>query len=82
MIQLDHLPSGDYTVVEKQAKDGYRLDSTVQTVNVEAGKTRKLTFENEPLGGLLLKKMDSKTKEPLSDVISASSMRTDDGRHD
>ena len=69
VIQLDHLPSGDYTVVEKQAKDGYRLDSTVQTVNVEAGKTRKQTFENEPLGGLLLKKMDSKTKEPLSDVI-------------
>jgi len=69
VIQLDHLPSGDYTVVEKQSKDGYRLDSTAQTVNVEAGKTRKLTFENEPLGGLLLKKMDSKTKEPLSDVI-------------
>ena len=69
LIQLDHLPSGDYTVVEKRAKDGYRLDNTVQTVNVEAGKTRKLTFENEPLGGLLLKKMDSKTKEPLSDVI-------------
>ena len=69
VIQLDHLPSGDYTVVEKQTKNGYRLDSTVQTVNVEAGKTRKLTFENEPLGGLLLKKMDSKTKEPLSDVI-------------
>ena len=69
VIQLDHLPSGDYTVVEKQSKDGYRLDSTAQAVNVEAGKTRKLTFENEPLGGLLLKKMDSKTKEPLSDVI-------------
>ena len=69
VIQLDHLPSGDYTVVERQTKEGYHLDSTVQTVNVEAGKTRKLTFENDPLGGLLLKKMDSKSKEPLSDVI-------------
>ena len=69
LIQIDHIPGGDYTITEKQAKDGYQLDSTAQIVNVEAGKTRKLTFENKPLGGLLIKKMDSVTKEPLSDVI-------------
>jgi len=69
VIQLDHIPSGDYTIMETQAKDGYRLDDAAQVVNVEAGKTRKITVENEPLGGLLLKKMDSVTKEPLSDVI-------------
>ena len=69
LIQIDYIPGGDYTIIEKQAKDGYQLDSTAQIVNVEAGKTRKLTFENKPLGGLLIKKMDSVTKEPLSDVI-------------
>jgi len=63
------LPDGDYTVAELQAKGGYRLDNTVKTIRMEAGKTQEITFENEPLGGLLLKKMDSKTKEPLSDVI-------------
>ena len=69
MIRIDHLPSGDYAVTETQAKDGYRLDNTVHTVNIEAGKTKEVTFDNEPLGGLIVKKMDSKTKEPLSDVL-------------
>ncbi len=68
VIQLDHIPSGDYTIMETQAKDGYRLDDAAQVVNVEAGKTRKVTVENEPLGGLLIRKMDAATKEPISDV--------------
>lgn len=69
VIRIDHLPSGDYAITETQAKDGYRLDDTVHTVNIEAGKTKEVTFDNEPLGGLIVKKMDSKTKEPLSDVL-------------
>ncbi len=68
VIRLDHLPSGDYTIAEVQAKDGYRLDDTVKTINIEAGKTKEITFENEPLGGLLIRKMDASTKEPLSGV--------------
>ena len=68
VIRLDHLPSGDYTVAEVQAKDGYRLDDTVKTINIEAGKTKEITFENAPLGGLLIRKMDASTKEPISGV--------------
>ena len=68
VIRLDHLPSGDYTIAEVQAKDGYRLDDTVKTINIEAGKTKEITFENEPLGGLLIRKMDASTREPLSGV--------------
>jgi len=68
VIRLDHLPSGDYTVAEVQAKDGYRLDDTVKTINIEAGKTKEITFENTPLGGLLIRKMDASTKEPISGV--------------
>ena len=36
---------------------------------MEAGKTQEITFENEPLGGLLIRKMDASTKEPISDVV-------------
>ena len=56
-------------VTETQALDGYILNSTPQTVVVNAGDTQTLTFTNQPYGGLLIKKMDSVTKEPLADVI-------------
>ena len=68
-FKLAHIPSGCYSITETKAKEGYRLDDTAKIVKVEAGACKEVTFENEPLGGLLLKKMDSKTKEPLSDVI-------------
>ena len=68
MFRLSHIPSGCYSIVETQAKDGYRLDDTVHTVKVEAGTCKEVTFENEPLGGLLIKKMSASNKEPLSDV--------------
>ena len=68
-ILLQDLTSGDYTIEEKRAPDGYRFESNSRVAKVEAGKTAKITIENESLGGLLLKKMNSVTKEPLSDVI-------------
>ena len=49
--------------------DGYLLDAMPQTVVVSEADTQVLTFTNMPLGGLLIKKMDSVTKEPLADVI-------------
>ena len=68
-FKLEHIPSGCYSIMETQAKDGYRLDDTAKIIKVEAGTCKEVTFENEPLGGLLIKKMDSATKEPLSEVI-------------
>ncbi len=67
-FSLENIPNGVYTVQEMQTIPGYKLDSTVQTVTIEAGKQKTLTFTNDPLGGLLIKKMDSVTREPLSDV--------------
>ncbi len=68
MFRLSHIPSGCYAITEKQAKDGYKLDNTVKTVKVEAAACKEVTFENEPLGGLFIKRMDAVTKAPLADV--------------
>jgi len=56
-------------VKEIKTVDGYILDDTVQTVIAEAGKLHTMTFHNTPQPGLIIKKMDAVTKEPLSDVI-------------
>ncbi len=69
MFRLSHIPSGCYSVVETKAKSGYLLDDTVHTVKVEGAACKEVTFENQPLGSLLIKKMDAQTKKPLSGVI-------------
>jgi len=55
-------------VKETKAKDGYILDDTVQSVTIESGRQTVLEFRNQPLGSLLVKKVDAKTGEVLSGV--------------
>lgn len=69
IIRLKNIPSGCYSVLETSAKDGYLLDNTVHTVKVEPGDCKEVTFKNMPLGGLVIKKMDAVTKEPLAGAI-------------
>ena len=68
-IYLQKLNPNTYVVSEVETLDGYLLDAAPQTVVVGGADTQTLTFTNTPLGGLLVKKMDSATKEPLADVI-------------
>ena len=68
-IKLSNIPSGCYSITETKAAEGYLLNGTAQTVKVESGSCKEVTIANEPLGGLVIKKMDSVTKEPLSEVI-------------
>ena len=68
-IWLKSVPSGCYAITETKAKDGYLLDDTVHTVKVESGTCKEVTFENTPLGDLVIKKMDAVTKEPLAGAI-------------
>lgn len=68
-IHLKSVPSGYYEIFETKTKDGYLLDNTVHTVKVESGKCKEVTFENTPLGDLVIKKMDAVTKEPLAGAI-------------
>ena len=68
-IYLRKLSPNTYVVTEVETIDGYLLNAAPQTVVVSEADTQVLTFTNMPLGGLLVKKMDSATKEPLADVI-------------
>lgn len=68
-IKLSNIPAGCYSITETKAAEGYLLNGTAQTVKVESGSCKEVTIANEPLGGLVIKKMDSVTKEPLSEVI-------------
>ena len=68
-IYLRKLNPNTYVVSEVETVDGYLLNAAPQTVVVSEADTQVLSFTNMPLGGLLVKKMDSATKEPLADVI-------------
>lgn len=68
------------TVVAKEtrAKDGYLLDDTPQTVKIKSGETVTLEFRNAPEGGLIIKKLDAVTREPISGVVFK--VTTSDGK--
>ena len=64
------LEAGTYVVEEIAAPDGHVIDTAPQTVYI-SGKEQdvvQLYFGNSPKGSLLIKKIDSETREPLSDV--------------
>lgn len=59
-----------YSVAEVSTDSDHILDDTLKTVTLkDDNAVVTVEFTNAPLGGLLIKKMDAVTKEPLSDVI-------------
>ena len=66
-IQLPKVPAGT-TIVAKEirAPEGYALDSTPQTITVQAGENSPLTFFDKPLCNLTILKRDALTKKPLA----------------
>ena len=68
-IRIDGLTPG-MTVIAKEvrAKDGYILDDTPQSIKIKRNSVMTLEFRNQPKGGVLVKKVDSVTSEPISDV--------------
>lgn len=62
---LSNLKSGTYTVTEITAPEGYLLDSTSQSIKLEAGKKATITVKNKAKPGLLIKKYDEDTGMPL-----------------
>ncbi len=69
-IRISNLAPGTYVLTETKAPDGYLMDSPSTNVVIGAnGDTQTVVVTNTPLGGLLVKKMDAATKEPLSDVV-------------
>lgn len=64
------LDAGTYVVEEISAPHGYVMDTAPQTAYI-SGKEQDcitLTFTNSKYGSLLVKKVDSITGEPLSDI--------------
>lgn len=64
------LKAGTYIVEELASDSGHVIDTAPQTVYI-SGKDQdvvELYFGNSPKGSLLIKKIDSKTHKPLSDV--------------
>ena len=64
----DVAPDTTLVIKETRAKDGYILDDTPQTVKVKSNEVITVEFRNQPKGGVLVKKADAATNEPISDV--------------
>ncbi len=65
-IYLENIDPELYVVTEVKAPDGYILLTGSKEALVEWGKTTTLQFENQPRNPILVKKVDTKTGEPLA----------------
>ena len=67
-IVITGLKAGTYVVEETKAPDGYIINDAPETVYL-SGKDQDVVtveFENYKDGGLIIRKLDSETKQPLS----------------
>ena len=65
-VLIPDLKPGAYVVTEISAPEGYALSGSPKTVNIgNDGKTYTVAFANEPLGSLVIRKLDSATGQPL-----------------
>jgi uncharacterized surface anchored protein len=66
-ILVPNLKPGAYVVTEIEAPQHYTVDTTPQTVQIGVdGKTYKVSFKDQPAGEIVIRKLDSATKQPLS----------------
>lgn len=62
-------PGTTLVVKEPRAKDGFILDDTPQTAQIQAGQTVTLEFRNQPTGQLIIHKLSGNDKKtPLEGV--------------
>ena len=68
-IVIDDLEPGT-TVTAREVKtvEGYVLDGAPKSIAIKAGEVQTLRFYNSKQGTLVIRKLDSATKEPLSGV--------------
>jgi len=66
-IFIPNLSPGSYIITEIAAPSGFELNSTPQTIHINAsGQIYSVEFTNRPLGGLQIVKLNSITREPIS----------------
>lgn len=59
------LSDGWYKITETTAPDGYVLSNEAQEIYIKGGEDKEITFENVPLSGLVIKKVDADTGKVL-----------------
>lgn len=59
---------GFFTVTEIKSPDGYILNNAPKTVELKLNQPAEVTFENKPLNGIQIHKIDADTREPLEGV--------------
>ena len=68
-IVIDGLePGTTVTARETKTLEGYVLDTTPKSIKIKTGEVQTLRFYNEAKGTLVIRKLDSVTKEPLAGV--------------
>ena len=66
---IPDLTPGRYVITELQAADGYILDSTPRTVEIEGGKLNVVEVYNTPYSDLRLVKIDAETRQVLEGAV-------------
>lgn len=67
-VVISRLKAGTYIVEETKAPDGYIISDAPETVYITGKEQDVITveFENYKDGGLIIRKLDSQTKQPLA----------------
>ena len=68
VIYLPEAENGWYTVTERKAAEGYRLDDTPHRIEVRDGQTATLEVTNKAISGILLHKVNAVTGEGIYGV--------------
>lgn len=68
VIHLTEAENGWYTVTERKAAEGYRLDDTPHRVEVRDGQTATLEITNKAISGILIHKVNAVTGEGIPGV--------------
>ncbi len=61
-------PGVTINVKELRTVEGFILDTTPKSIKIKAGAAQTLRFYNQKQGALVIRKLDSVTKEPLAGV--------------
>ena len=61
-------PGTTVTAREIKTVEGYVLDGAPKSIEIKAGEVQTLRFYNQAKGTLVIRKLDSVTKEPLAGV--------------
>jgi uncharacterized surface anchored protein len=67
-ITVTGIDPGFFTVREVKSPDGYILNETPKTVELKLDQPAEIIFENKPLNGIQIHKIDADTREPLEGV--------------